>query len=166
VSRQPNAALWTQLLLNTLRAMIGDAKPYRLYRRDGALYLERWKLEKNDRGGIYLHHFVASDDVIPHDHPRRSTSLILAGSYIELIRGSDGCMHPEVRTPGDVVFRRASHTHRIELADGQDAWSLFMFGPHVRQWGFVCPTGRWMHWKEFTGFDQTGDSSVAGKGCD
>lgn len=158
---------WTQVMLRTLRGQVDGIEPHRrLYHRDGTLYMERWHLEKTAAGGVYLHHFVASDDETPHDHPWRSTSLILAGGYTELIRSSDGTMRSERHTAGEALCRKASTVHRIELADGQDAWSLFMVGPHIREWGFVCPGGRWVHWKEYTRFDQTGDSSVAGRGCE
>ena len=159
---------WTEPLLVTLKATIRQTEPQRLYRRDGSTYLERWYLHKNPSGGVYLHHFIRSDDDTPHDHPRRSVSLMLAGRYIEWIRNSDGTMRLERHAAGDVIFRRATTVHRIELPDGEDAWTLFIVGPRVRDWGFVCGggAGRWVPWREFTGFAETGDSSTHGKGCE
>jgi hypothetical protein len=84
--------------------MFDGVEPRKLCRRDGAVYMERWFLDKSVERGVYLHHFVASDDETPHDHPRRSTSLILAGGYIEHIRCSDGTMRREVRKAGDILF--------------------------------------------------------------
>jgi hypothetical protein len=42
------------------------------------------------------------------------------------------------------------------------AWTLFITGPRVREWGFWCPQG-WVHWRKFTA-GARGES--IGKGCD
>ena len=69
------------------------------------------------------------------------------------------------------------HAHRIELPqrvlrrhDGTvygrvpvPTWTLFLFGPTVRDWGFHCPERGWVHWKEFTAAGRPGE---IGKGCD
>lgn len=88
------------------------------------------------------------------------------------------------RRPGRVYFRRPSQAHRIELypaafwthASGgkspigntpRVAWSLFITGPKVREWGFWCKQG-WVHWRKFTGTEEGKDFNPAtssNKGC-
>jgi hypothetical protein len=48
------------------------------------------------------------------------------------------------RGPGTIVRRRADALHRLILPQGADAWSLFIMGPKVREWGFQTITG-WVH---------------------
>jgi hypothetical protein len=64
------------------------------------------------------------------------------------------------RRQGDLILRRASAAHRIELHAGP-VWTLFIVGPHIREWGFLCPHG-WRHWREFTAGDRNGRG---GRGC-
>jgi hypothetical protein len=107
----------------------------------------------------YLHRCTGSDeDSAFHDHPWANASLILEGEYIEHTP-----IGRFVRGPGDMVFRRADELHRLEIKQGP-VWSLFVTGNKVREWGFDCPNG-WRHWKVFTSYDETGDSSRIGRGC-
>ncbi len=41
-------------------------------------------------------------------------------------------------------------------------WTIFLFGPTVRDWGFHCPQRGWVHWREFTAADKPGE---VGRGC-
>jgi len=50
--------------------------------------------------------------------------------------------------PGMVLFRRATHRHRVVLIDGKPAWTLVIRGPYVRDWGFFTYQG-WQRWKEY-----------------
>lgn len=132
-------------------------------------YLRRWHLLPRNRWfNLYLHEFVRSDDDRAlHDHPYASASIILAGGYWEHM--GDGSV--TWRRPGAVVLRGATVRHRVELSCRSvgpgpmaeaPAWSLFITGPRVREWGFWCPQG-WRHWRDFT----TGPSGhTIGKGCD
>lgn len=137
-------------------------------------YLLRWYvIPRNPWFNIYLHQFLRDDDDRAlHDHPWPSMSIILAGGYIEYTPNS-----PESEwvasywKPGQIVFRKATHAHRIELYrrrpyKGYDlmsipAWTLFITGPKIREWGFHCPKG-WVHWEEFTA---PGDYGKVGRGC-
>ena len=65
------------------------------------------------------------------------------------------------RREGDKVFRWGPAPHRIELHKGE-CWTLFVTGPRVREWGFLCPQG-WRHWREFT---KPGAPGERGKGCE
>jgi len=141
-----------------------------------APYMRRWwVIPRNRLFNIYLHNILRSDeDRALHDHPWWSCSIILSGGYIEHTpRGAF------LRKPGMIRCRRASASHRLELIRDKDfriidgfvnslrpAWTIFITGPRVREWGFHCPQG-WRHWREFIGVkegEQRGDE--IGPGCD
>jgi hypothetical protein len=127
-------------------------------------YMRRWFLiPKNRFLNIYIHHFQRSDDTFElHDHPWANMSVVLKGGYVEVMpmRGTDPKdrdWHYRIsRTDGDVVVRWASAPHRVEALRwdnpgyGSDAWTLFITGPHVREWGFWTKAG-WKHWRDFVG---------------
>lgn len=124
-------------------------------------YLLRWYvLPRNPVFNVYVHKFMRDDDDRAlHDHPWPSVSLCVWGSYLEQIEtGSDIRL---ARGIGSIVFRRSTHAHRVELIGGRPAWTLFVTGPRLREWGFHCPRG-WVHWKEFVSPASTGE---IGKGC-
>jgi len=124
----------------------------------GSGYLERWwVVPRNDFSNVYLHRFSGSDeDRALHDHPWASTSVLIAGRYIEHTPAGQA-----MRGAGDVIQRRASDAHRVEILPGETAVTLFFTGPVERQWGFLCPQG-WVHWRDFT--DPT-DEGLVGRGC-
>ena len=120
-------------------------------------YLERYYLFLKDRTkfpfNVFLHKFLKGDPDEVHDHPWPYATLILKGGYYEWV--------PEFDTQGNMVgqkrhwrgpghFRVCSATsyHRIELDPGITAWTLFMPGPHKREWGFLTgrnPKTDWEH---------------------
>lgn len=128
---------------------------------------------------LYLHCFLRDDDDRAlHDHPSWAASLILHGSYVEHTIREGGIHCRRQHTEGSLRFLPTKHAHRIELlrhvVDNGDAtvratdptaacWTLFLFGPAVREWGFHCPEKGWVHWKEFTA---AGNSGEIGRGCD
>lgn len=128
----------------------GEAEPY----------LKRWHLiPRNKFFNIYLHKICKNDyDRALHDHPWYNMSILLAGQYREILKHSrrhfaSGCF----------AIRAADHAHRLELIDGEPCWTLFITGPKIRSWGFLCPR-RWVHWKEFVG---PGEDKYTGtpRGC-
>ena len=127
-------------------------------------YLLRWWLIPRNRVfNAYLHEFRRSDDDRAlHDHPWWNCSILLKGSYYEHLPGG----RVELRCAGDIVFRKAQAAHRIELIEGPNGtvrcWTLFLTGPTIRQWGFLCPQG-WRHWKEFV---SPKDKGAVGRGCE
>lgn len=150
-------------------AIGGDDDPY---------CLRWWVIPRNRVFNIYLHRFLRDDDDRAlHDHPWFNCSIPLQNGYLEQRfrhPWQDGWLLPVTdtvaREPGSVTFRRASTPHRVVLKrDAQrhpiPAWSLFITGPIVRRWGFVCPGGRWVDWTVFTSFEQTGSSEKVGRGC-
>lgn len=105
----------------------------------------------------YLHQFWRSDDDRAlHTHPWLfNISILLRGTYLE--HTAKGVRRREA---GDIVFRWGAAAHRIELTDGP-VWTLFITGPKVREWGFLCPQG-FVHWRIFTAAD---DRGAIGRGC-
>lgn len=124
----------------------------------GVGYLERWHLLPRNRWfNIYLHKFTGSDDERAlHDHPWHSVSFLLWGRLAEWIPGAGVRLVPRFLP----VFRRATHAHRLELMGFKPAWTLFITGPVIREWGFHCPKG-WQHWSTMT----TADGKTIG-GCE
>jgi len=137
-------------------------------------YLRRWYLIPHNRVvNVYLHQFVRSDDDRAlHDHPWSNISILLRGSYFEHTRDGQKLLRRPWRpwAPWRLVIRRPSTAHRVELLSVATVdssrelpcWSLFITGPKVREWGFLCPWG-WRHWRDFS----TGErGETLGRGCD
>lgn len=143
-------------------------------------YLRRWYIVKNTRDhdvgkdrvplrtitkrsrwrNTYLHRVNKSDDDRAlHDHPWINISIILSGVYREVYAD-----RTRIRRPGDIVFRFGATAHRLEVVRGP-VWSLFLTGPKYREWGFRCQKG-FVHWKDFTNYDQDGKGTGIGKGCE
>jgi hypothetical protein len=133
---------------------------------------------------LYLHQFLRDDDDRAlHDHPSWAVSFMLRGCYIEHTIAAGGIHRREQIGAGRLRFLPTRHTHRIELlrawwqADDFDTacdlhatdpekctpcWTLFLFGPTVRTWGFHCPERGWVHWQDFTAAGKPGE---IGPGC-
>jgi hypothetical protein len=148
-------------------AIGGEENPY---------CLRWWVIPRNRFFNVYLHCFLRDDDDRAlHDHPWANCSIPLVGGYREQRfkwPWRDGWVLPltEIvdRPVGSVTFRWGSTPHRVILCRDLwgvpvPAWSLFITGPVLRQRGFVCPAGRWVHWKDFT---DARDYGRVGKGCD
>jgi hypothetical protein len=50
--------------------------------------------------------------------------------------------------PGMILFRPATHRHRVELVDGKRAISLVFMGRRIREWGFFTRQG-WKLWTKY-----------------
>lgn len=130
----------------------------------GDSYLERhFIIPRNRFFNIYLHRINKSDDDRAlHDHPWINMSLIIDGSYIEHRIAAGGCEYAAKRNAGDIVFRRSTTAHRLEVRNNQSAISLFITGPKIRNWGFHCRKAGWVRWQDFVSND---DHGSVGKGC-
>lgn len=119
-------------------------KPDEVIENSSGVYLNRWYLVRNPpHCNVYVHQFLGSDDDRAlHDHPWDSTSIVLAGRYLEHLK--EGKV---VREIGDVIMRDAYTPHRVELL-GTECWTLFTTGPKHKEWGFWCKDG-WVHHKDF-----------------
>lgn len=121
----------------------------------GVPYLYRWHVTPaKGPANIYFHVQIADDPDRPlHNHPWDNTSVILAGGYKETICMSEGPPDDKstfvmLRHSGDVIFRRAGWSHRLELLPHETyTMSLFTTGPKVREWGFWYPEG-FKHWED------------------
>jgi hypothetical protein len=112
-------------------------------------YLIRHYLFLKDRKyfpfNIFLHKFLRSDPDDLHDHPWPYFTFILKGGYWEWIP-----IYNEVkvitgekrvwRGPGHFRICKADSYHRIEIEPTVDCWTLFIPGPHKREWGFLTHT--------------------------
>lgn len=136
----------------------------------GAPYLYRWYvIPRNPVLNVYLHKTVGDDTNVLHDHPWWNFSIILRGSYFEIMPcrsygyvGGDAVKTVR-REAGDIVFRRAIAPHRLMLPhDMAPCWSLFITGPRLREWGFFCPNG-WRDQAEYR--DRKTNGSSIGNGC-
>ncbi len=116
-------------------------------------YLERYYVFLKDRNwfpfNIFIHKFLKSDPDDVHDHPWPYATLILKGGYYEWTPcfDSQGVKTSETRHwrgPGHVRICSANSYHRVELKPYVDCWTLFMPGPHKREWGFLV-NNRWIH---------------------
>jgi len=141
-------ASWAEGLMSSRRPdfVIGDS------------YLLRWwVIPRNELYNLYLHDIRKSDDDrAMHDHPWENTSLVVSGGYLE--HTPQGVFE---RKAGDIIHRKPTDLHRLEVIPGQRAITLFATGPKVRDWGFQCPKG-WVSWQDFTSPE---DSSKTGRGC-
>lgn len=61
---------------------------------------------------------------------------------------------------GSIIYRSAEFAHRMTV--NKRAWTIFITGPKVREWGFHCPKG-WRPWQEFCSGASPGQ---VGKGCE
>lgn len=140
-------------------------------------YLRRWHvLPRNKYFNIYLHEILMPDaETALHDHPWWNISIVLKGGYLEYLKGKDGDLVKQIvvwRSPGSIIFRRATDAHRIGLAANWDpaigkqtwlpSWSLFITGRNVRVWGFHCPQG----WTPYDKFLKVTSTTSTGKGCE
>ena len=121
-------------------------------------YMRRWwVVPRNEGCNVYLHEILRDDDDRAlHDHPWDNTSMLLQGSYVEHTASGK-----TLREKGSVISRLAADAHRLEVVPGEPVISLFMTGPKVREWGFLCPE-RWVPWREFTAGE---NGELIGKGC-
>lgn len=143
-----------------------EAEPTRRHRAVAAL--------ANLLPNLYLHAFLRDDDDRAlHDHPSWAVSWLLHGAYIEHTIAAGGVHHRRVYRAGDCRILPTRHAHRVELLRDPAppltpetvlvCWSLFLFGPTVRERGFHCPQRGWVHWREFSAAD---DRGAIGPGCD
>lgn len=135
-----------------------------IYREAGRVYLRRWWiLPRNKYLNVYLHEFNDSDDDRAlHNHPWNWVSIILKGYYWEHLE--NGVFF---RLQGSARRGSAGSFHRVELVNGPDGprkvWTLFITTKRIQDWGFMCPGGRFVPWKQFV--KKIPGGNEIGKGC-
>lgn len=115
---------------------------------------------------VRLHHIVEPDpDRHLHDHPFNFRSVVLAGWYVEQclfdqmvgrkVRLVDGVIDDSddalgiIYTPAGITYRSpAGRWHRINTISDGGAWSLFVMGRRVQDWGFLVD-GRKVPWRDY-----------------
>lgn len=139
----------------------------RLRRHDGGIYLDRWGIEAEKIGGIFLHRMTAPDpgqDL--HNHPWWFLTIPLIGGYTEE-RANEICAsamaqiadclatvnrgNREVRRPFRPRLMPLTDCHRIIGLSRRTVWTLVIHGPNVRTWGFFLQTG----WVDEHTYDKT-----------
>ena len=145
----------TEQFLNWLDK--NDRKRIILDREADEPYLERYYLFLKDRTSfpfnVFLHKFLKSDPDDVHDHPWPYATLILKGGYWEWIPkintlGQKWGEYKVWRGAGSFRTCGATSYHRIELDPNVECWTLFMPGPHKREWGFLVggpENQKWIH---------------------
>jgi hypothetical protein len=140
----------------------------RLRRHDGRIFLDRWGIEAEKIGGIFVHRMTAPDPGIDlHDHPWTFWSLVLWGGYTEeraptrlaVEQARYAAEWPNSCTPGTPSWRRRltvkavrlDEAHRITHLHKPTVWTVVVHGPTRRQWGFYLPTG----WVDEHTYDRT-----------
>lgn len=120
-------------------------------RHDNDPYLDRLTIYKNRWFGAFLHKFLAPDDECLHDHPWGFVSFIISGGYWEIVKHEDDGVTYYTRKwhgPFSLLFRRATHTHRVELEPGRTPITFVIVGDKVRNWGFHTSFG-WLPWHKY-----------------
>lgn len=122
-------------------------------------YMDRWVIA-TPWGTVRIHRINRSDeDRALHDHPWGFCSLILWGSYVEVLPADHDaarlCDKPPVLVQGPLIqrrrgwlsiaFRRAIDAHRIII--DRPVWTFVITGRKCRQWGFHTERG-WVYWRE------------------
>lgn len=102
---------------------------------------------------VFIHKFHKGDPGDVHDHPWPYATLILKGGYYEWtpMFDSNNKKIGEIckwRGPGHFRICSATSFHRIELDPDVTPWTLFMPGPHKREWGFLVKD-KWIHNDEY-----------------
>ena len=108
-------------------------------------YLQRWYIIPRNRFfNIYLHRYTGSDDDRAlHDHPWWSLSINGKGRLAEIrerfVENDYGWWQAGEETRDIIPFwpylRAPLDMHRMLLRT-ETAWTLFITGPRVRDWGF------------------------------
>lgn len=135
-----------------------------IYRDDNTLYLMRWYWNFGPLGTFKIHKFHQSDDDCLYDHPWNFISIILTTGYYEWTEWSPSVFEipGTIRLkygdreiirhqykPGDILFRKADHAHRIELINGKSAWTIVLTGNRKRKWGFWDKSFNFHYWREY-----------------
>jgi hypothetical protein len=175
-----------RLLLPRLKRLAESRPPNFEVTRDGGrdVYLRRWWIiPRNNHFNVYLHNMLKDDDDILHDHMYWSLSLVLTDGIEERYtldpertynlpqHGEDDPNWHRTIREGQLVLRSPCMAHQLIVH--KPAWTLFITGPRVKEWGFWCPKG-FRHWKDYVALTQdpsqdqskgTAGTSGRGVGC-
>lgn len=117
-------------------------------------YLRRWTLFRLFDYRLYLHRFLTDDSGRHlHDHPCDVWTFMLWGRYVETTPATerDGLSTMTSYSAPYLRRFRAEHIHRIDLlAENRGkTWTLCLFLPKRREWGFYLDDGSWVRWDAY-----------------
>ncbi len=114
----------------------------------GRVYLERWNFDFLGLFSIKLHR-IHDHGIVPwpHDHPWHFATVLLCGGYVEEIHHEDGTTTTKEQTAPAILFRKASHRHRVIRTIGKQL-SLVFCSPRMRHWGYWVD-GKWIWWPAY-----------------
>jgi hypothetical protein len=120
---------------------------------DGDPYMDRLRLVETPWASLYLHHIHRADtEDDPHDHPWPFASLVLCGSYREVVYPDKA--NPRVRFSRTrsrwslrAVGKKAAHM--ITAVNGP-LWTLVITGRDHGDWGFYR-RGEYSLWRDYLG---------------
>lgn len=118
-------------------------------------YMRRWTLFRLFDYRLYLHRFLRSDTAHHlHDHPCDVWTLMLRGRYVETTPTTERELTSMKVYRAPCLRRfRAEHIHRIDLFSENmgKTWTLCLFLPKRREWGFYLDDGSWVPWDLYSG---------------
>lgn len=102
------------------------------------------EIARNLPFNLMIHKICLSDPDDLHDHPWWYATLILKGGYWEITPKGKfwrGVGHFRISSPQSL--------HRLEIPEGSDgAWTLFLRGFKLRNWGFM-KNGEWTFHRDY-----------------
>jgi hypothetical protein len=106
-------------------------------------YMIRWVVSLFSYS-LRLHYWLASDDQrYYHDHAWDYVSIVLWGSYIELMPSTFGdpntYVHADIREWLSIKKYKAEHKHKVCIVKGTRCLTLVFSWPKRRNWGFWIP---------------------------
>lgn len=111
-------------------------RPCRVIPSGGAPYMIRVYLGHWRGWRLYLHRFLTPDgERWLHDHPFSGLGVVLSGGYVEEVLPALGA-DPRGFLRRWFNWIPARKFHRISSVQ-PDTWTLFLHGPHRKQWGFL-----------------------------
>lgn len=137
------------------------------------VYLVRYIVFKCRYFGIYVHKFLKNDYAELHSHPWAFVTWLVKGGYKEdVLKNVDGRLLPvtQYNKPGSILYRKAEHTHRVQLEKeltldqlDEAVTTLVIVGPKQKEWGFYVPSYNidrvtngyyFVHWREYLGIPE------------
>jgi len=110
--------------------------------KEGDLHFKRFCYFSCKWFGIYKHIIVKPDeDKHDHDHPWDFLSIVLEGSYADMVNG----WWNEHRKPLSIKFNKAEYHHKLMAVQGPKnrCVTLVITGPRRREWGYVTNKGKY-----------------------
>jgi hypothetical protein len=129
--------------------------------QDGRPHLDRLRIVHTPWFGICLHRIHGPDaEPAPHDHPWWFCSLILSGSYAEMIWPDPRNLAVSAcrsRPRWSLAVMPLRYAHKIICTDGL-LWTLAVTGPRRDSWRFWTADGP-VDWREYLKAGEDSDDS-------